>query len=95
MSSDFDKFAPVANNWLSAVVRYKGRGRAEFSSPPGVIEGAATATINEDGDLLIEMIVDDFHPERQQLSGIWGFLSGADPDGIVRIRGYCNQAAGL
>lgn len=46
---------PRMNPWFVRTIQHKGRGRAEFSSPPGIIEGPATVEINDAGTVTIRL----------------------------------------
>ena len=46
---------PRMNPWFVRTIEHKGRGRAEFGSPPGVIEGPATVQINDAGTVTIRL----------------------------------------
>src|SRR3954447_5819633 len=55
-------FSPTANRWFSPTVEYVGRCKVEFSAPRGSVEGTATVSVDEAGDVSVEMI-----PERDSL----------------------------
>jgi hypothetical protein len=49
MTFDPTALVPNHNDWLETRVRYEGAARAEFTDPPGAIEGPATVCVNEAG----------------------------------------------
>jgi len=53
---DFDptEVEPKQSNWLELNVRYKGHGKAEFTSPEGQVFGPFVAKFSETGDSRIE-----------------------------------------
>lgn len=69
---------PEAVDWFSPTLEYVGRCKAEFSSPPGTVEGPAHVTVDEAGNVEVRMV-----PEPATLStnststyGLMGFFSG-------------------
>jgi hypothetical protein len=47
--------SPIPNPWFSSEIIYEGLGIAEFEKPKGIIEGNTTISVNEAGDLKVEM----------------------------------------
>jgi hypothetical protein len=77
---------PTANYWFCTALEYVGRCTAEFSAPQGSIEGPATVSVDEAGNVSVEM-----GPEPETLRtecpfqlGLLRFLKG---DEFVREHG--------
>jgi hypothetical protein len=48
-------FSPIASDWFSPTLEYVGRCTAEFSAPRGSVEGPATVSVDESGNVSVEM----------------------------------------
>ena len=57
MSITTEQLTPTANNWFSTSIEYEGLGRAEFSDPPGIVEGQAKVKFDEFGQSTIELVL--------------------------------------
>lgn len=74
-SNDID-IVPTPRDWLTTIIEYEGRGRAEFSDPEGVIEGQVKIRFDEFGESTIEMEVDNIYTDELHPGfGLIGFLS--------------------
>ena len=56
MSLKPEDFSPTGSNWFFPTLEYVGRCMVEFSSPPGSVEGHATVSVDEAGDVTVEMV---------------------------------------
>lgn len=79
-------FTPSASNWFATSSEYAGRCKAEFASPAGSVEGPATVSISDVGEVSVRM-----EPEAESLMtevhmpyGLRGFLGG---EGYVQEKG--------
>jgi hypothetical protein len=79
-------FSPTASRWFSPTVEYRGRSRAEFSAPEGSVEGFATVSVDEAGDVSVEMVPDrdSLRTEHPFPYGLLRFFKG---DEFVREHG--------
>ena len=50
-----EKYLPKLNPWFSSEIVYEGQGIAVFKNPVGSIEGKTVISVNELGDLEVEM----------------------------------------
>jgi hypothetical protein len=77
---DIGDFIPIANNWFSPTLTYVGRCRAEFSAPAGSIEGPAKVSVNEAGEITVEMApeLDSLRTDRTFGLGLIRFFGGDD-----------------
>jgi hypothetical protein len=67
---------PTSRDWLTTVIEYEGRGRAEFSDPEGVLEGQVKIRFDEFGESSVEMEVDSIDTDELHPGfGLIGFLS--------------------
>ena len=80
MIRDPEGFSPTASDWFSPTLEYAGRCKAEFSAPRGSVEGPATVSVDEAGNVSIQMF-----PERESLQterpfrlGLIRFFGGDD-----------------
>ena len=78
-------FSPTASGWFATSSEYAGHCKAEFTNPTGSVEGPATVSISEVGEVSVRM-----EPEAASLTteahtpyGLQGFLGG---EGYVRER---------
>lgn len=55
---------PVVNDWFTGTVDYSGGGRAEFSDPPGIIEGPTRVQFDEHGNAHSDMEVEKKEPSK-------------------------------
>jgi hypothetical protein len=58
MTFDRGTLACTPHNWLETKVLYEGTARAEFTTPPGVIEGRATVRCNSAGACRVRIKVE-------------------------------------
>ena len=81
MTFDPREFLPVSSDWFSTRPEYEGWGRAEFSSPRGILEGPAEVHFDELGESSVVMRPDlnTLRSERTLRFGLDEFLSGAEP----------------
>lgn len=56
MTTQPEDFLPSPNDWLPRTLEYVGRCKVEFAAPTGSIEGPATVSIDQTGDVRVEMI---------------------------------------
>jgi hypothetical protein len=76
---DLSKFEPTFKNWFEPSVDYSGYGRAEFSDPPGVIEGPTKVQFDESGKSTIEMDVEKMEPDSTEPMRALLFLCASPP----------------
>ena len=68
------------NPWFVRTIEHKGHGRAEFSSPAGVIEGPAAVQVNDAGTVTIRLEARELKQNADAVSGsISQFLFGVTP----------------
>jgi hypothetical protein len=74
---DFDPTTRVATpkNWLETRAHYEGAARAEFTNPPGAIEGPATVCVNSAGRCRVRIKI-----EKIDAPDATGFGGLGDPD---------------
>ncbi|MBK9209134.1 MAG: hypothetical protein IPL71_12855 [Anaerolineales bacterium] len=60
-----EKYSPIHNPWFSSELTYEGWGKASFENPSGTVEGETKVTVNELGDLKIEMKYERLNTEMQ------------------------------
>jgi hypothetical protein len=58
MTFDPATLVSTTNKWLETKIRYEGAARAEFTNPPGVIEGPATVCFNGAGACRVHITVE-------------------------------------
>ena len=63
MTTSPEEFLPTANRWFSPTLEYVGHCKAEFSAPQGSIEGPTTVSVDEAGNVNVQMIPE---PESRQ-----------------------------
>lgn len=85
-------FAPTASNWFATPLEYAGRCKAEFTNPTGSVEGSATVSVSEVGEVRVRMEpeADSLITDAHTPYGIQGFLGGAgyaweERHGVTRI----------
>jgi hypothetical protein len=66
MTFDPSTIVSTPRSWLETRVRYDGAGRAEFSNPPGVIEGPATVSINAAGSCRVRITLESIHAANKE-----------------------------
>ena len=76
----------MANNWFSTTLEYGGRCTAAFSAPQGSVEGPATVSVDEAGNVSVEMDPEPetLRTERPFRLGLLTFFKG---DEFVREHG--------
>lgn len=92
MEFDPTTFVATPNDWLETRVLYEGAARAEFTNPPGAIEGLATVRVNSAGRcrVLIKIEKIDAPDEKNFALG-----SGNAPLGTYLINGISNPCRSL
>src|SRR5215217_607338 len=86
MTEGPQKFLPTAKRWFSATLEYVGRCKAEFSAPRGSVEGHATISVDEMGNVTVEMVPEpeSLWTERPFRLGLLKFFKG---DEFIREHG--------
>lgn len=75
MSDENEAYLPKFNPWFSSEVVYDGEGIATFLTPEGRIEGKTLISVNELGDLKVEMEYERLFAENvADISGDFRFL---------------------
>jgi hypothetical protein len=70
-----EKYSPKLKPWFSSEISYEGQGSAEFKNPIGRIEGKTTISVNELGDIKVEMEYEHLVGENANaISGNFKFL---------------------
>jgi hypothetical protein len=91
---EFDPTTLVATpkNWLETRAHYEGAARAEFTNPPGAIEGPATVCVNSAGRCRVRIKVEkiDAPDEKNFALG-----SGSAPLGTYLVNGMSNPCRSL
>jgi hypothetical protein len=91
---EFDPTTLVATpkHWLETRTHYEGAARAEFTSPPGVIEGPATVCVNSAGRCRVRIKIEkiDAPDEKNFVLG-----SGSAPLGTYLVNGMSNPCRSL
>ena len=90
----FDPTALVATpkDWLETRAHYEGTARAEFTNPPGAIEGPATVCVNSAGRCRVRIKIEklDAPDEKNFALG-----SGSAPLGTYLVNGMSNPCRSL
>jgi len=75
-----EDFLPTASRWFSPTLEYVGRCKAEFSAPWGSVEGPAKASVDEAGDVSVEMVPEpeSLRTEHPFRLGLLRFFKGDD-----------------
>lgn len=80
MTIDPRRAVPRMNPWFVRTIEHMGHGRAEFSSPAGIIEGPATVQVNDAGTITIRLEARALAQNADAVSGsIREFLFGVTP----------------
>jgi hypothetical protein len=91
---DFDLTTLVATpkTWLETRAHYEGAARAEFTNPPGAIEGPATVCVNSAGRCRVRIRIEkiDAPDEKNFALG-----SGSVPLGTYLVNGMSNPCRSL
>jgi len=91
---EFDPTTLVATpkHWLETRAHYEGAARAEFTSPPGVIEGPATVCVNSAGRCRVRIKIEkiDAPDDKNFVLG-----SGSAPLGTHLVNGMSNPCRSL
>ncbi len=91
MAFDPTTLVSTPNTWLETRVRYEGAARAEFTSPPGVIEGPATVCFDEAGACRVRIKVEHINaPDPEAFS-----LRTAGTLGTYLVHGEANPCSAL
>lgn len=71
---------PTTSTWFVRTIEHEGQGRAEFSSPPGILEGPATIQVNDAGTVTIRLEARTLTQDGSAVSdSIAEFLFGVTP----------------
>jgi hypothetical protein len=92
MEFDLSKLVATPTNWLETPVCYEGAASAEFTNPPGAIEGPATVCVNSTGRCRVRIKIEkiDAPDERNFALG-----SGSAPLGTYFVNGMSNPCRSL
>jgi hypothetical protein len=92
MPFDLSSLVPTHQNWLQTRVQYMGAARAEFTNPPGAIEGPATVSVNSAGTCSVRIKIEkiDAPDEKNFALG-----SGSAPLGTYLVNGMSNPCRSL
>jgi hypothetical protein len=90
MTSDSEAINRAPRNWLEMSVKYGGWGKAEFTDPPGTVEGPALVHVNRFGEQRVT--IDVKNPPAQ---GVFFYIKGSVPLASVRRRGFANPCASV
>ena len=92
MAIDPATLACTPHNWLQTNIQYEGTARAEFTSPPRVIEGPATVCIDAAGRCRARITFEKIDaPDGQNFR----LGSGSAPLGTFMIHGMSNPCRSL
>jgi hypothetical protein len=80
MSTNPQDFLPTPIGWFSQTLEYVGRCKAEFSAPRGSVEGPARVSVDETGNVSIEMVPEpaSLQTEHPFRFGLLRFFKGDD-----------------
>jgi hypothetical protein len=81
---------PAGRDWLETSVKYEGEGRAEFTDPPGVIEGPAVVRIDRRGEQSVTIDATDAPP-----GGLFFYIKGSVPAVNLRRHGMFNPCSSV
>src|SRR5258708_8406805 len=92
MTFDPSTFVSTPKPWLQTRVSYEGTARAEFTNPPGAIEGPATVCVNSAGRCRVHIKIEkiDAPDEKNFALG-----SGSAPLGTYLVNGLSNPCRSL
>ncbi len=87
MTFDPKTLVSEQHDWLETRARYEGAAHAEFTNPPGWIEGPATVRVNAAGRCSVRIKIEkiDAPDEKNFTLG-----SGSAPLGTFLVNGMCN-----
>jgi hypothetical protein len=91
MSFDPSTIVSTPNTWLETRVRYEGTARAEFTNPPGAIEGPATVCFNSAGACRVRIKVERIDAPAQDTF----CLRSAGTLGTYLVHGESNPCSSL
>lgn len=92
MPFDPTTLVPTRHKWLETQARYEGRARAEFASPPGVIEGPATVRVDHAGRCRVQLKIEKIDsPDGKNFA----LGSGSGPLGTFLVNGMSNPCLSL
>ena len=92
MDFDLATLVPTPTTWLEKRAHYEGAARAEFTNPPGAIEGPATVCVNSAGKCGVRIKIEkiDAPDEKNFTLG-----SGSAPLGTFLVNGMSNPCRSL
>lgn len=92
MELDPSALVATPKDWLETRAHYEGAARAEFTNPPGAIEGPATVCVNSAGRCRVRIKIEkiDAPDEKNFALG-----SGAAPLGTYLVNGHSNPCRSL
>jgi hypothetical protein len=92
MAFDPNTLVSIPNTWLETRVRYEGLARAEFTDPPGAIEGPAKVRFDSGGACRVSIEVDRIDaPDPENFS----LRSGSPRSGDYLVHGGANPCSSL
>lgn len=81
---------PASVDWLQTTIKYEGEGKAEFTDPPGVVEGPAVVRVNRRGEQSVTIDVKNPPPD-----GPFFYMKGSVPAANFRRHGMSNPCASV
>lgn len=90
MASEPAPAAPTPQDWLETSVEYEGEGRAEFTDPPGIVEGPAVVRVNRRGEQSVTIDVKNPPP-----GGPFFYMKGSVPAASFRRHGMFNPCSSV
>jgi hypothetical protein len=90
MAAGVDATGPQTRCWLATAVQYRGRGTAEFTDPPGTVEGPAVVRIDRLGEQTVTLDV-----ENPPAQGAFFYIKAAVPAANLRRHGTTNPCASV
>jgi hypothetical protein len=92
MEYDPTTLVATPRDWLETRAHYEGAARAEFTNPPGVIEGPATVCVNAAGRCRVRIKIEKIDaPDETNFA----LRSGSAPPGTFLINGMSNPCRSL
>ncbi len=92
MEFDPATLAATPRNWLETRAHYEGAARAEFTNPPGAIEGPASVCVNSAGSCRVRIKIEKIDaPDEKNFA----LRSGSAPLGTYFVNGMSNPCRSL
>jgi hypothetical protein len=90
MTTEPSPAVPESQDWLETSIKYEGQGKAEFTDPPGVVEGPAVVRVNPHGEQSVTIDVTNPPP-----AGPFFYIKGSVLATDFRRHGTFNPCASV